>query len=281
MQEFGEFGACDGVSDMARALEEQFGDDNSENVAFAVEQCAAGVARQDGNGNLPGCGIITVTGEAGDFAFVEFRRDALVFDVRETDREDRSAEFDAGIESQRGGGEFSRFDFEERQVGLAVDGDDFSGEGGIPGAESDVGGVRQHMGGGENESIVGNHGAGSIPEEFGFGRGLRIGVCGSGVGFLEFEGGMVVAGVKDDGGVVGLNEASAVETTDKVIDFAIKIAGPSASGEMEESGGIGSGVGPPLADVSAGECDLGFGVAGAGGFDEIVVTGERVPERCL
>lgn len=110
-QEFGKFGACDGVSDMAGTLEEQFGDDDSENLAFIVDQRAAGVAGQDGDGNLPGRGVVAVADEAEDFALFEFRRDALVFDVRETDREDRSAELDTGVESQWGGRAFSGFDF--------------------------------------------------------------------------------------------------------------------------------------------------------------------------
>lgn len=66
------------------------------------------------------------------------------------------------------------------------------------------------MGGGENEPIFGNHSAGSVAEEFGFVRGFEIGGCGRCGGFPEVEGGMVLVGVKDDGGVVGLDEASAV-----------------------------------------------------------------------
>ena len=110
-EEFAQFGAGHGVGDMPRALEEELGDHDSDDVAVVVEERTARVSGLDRDGNLPGRGIVAVACKTGNFTFVEFRGNALMLDVGEPDCEDRRAEFDLGIEAQRCGGDFSGFDF--------------------------------------------------------------------------------------------------------------------------------------------------------------------------
>lgn len=162
-----------------------------------------------------------------------------------------------------------------------VDVDDFGGEGGVAGTELDVGRFGQNMGSGENEAVIGDDCAGAIAEEFGRGRGGCGGFRFGRSGFVEFQGGMAIAGVKDDGSVVGLDKASTVKTSNEFGNFAIERSCALASREVEQGGGIGTGVRGSGADVGTGKFDLCLGVAGPGGLDEFVVAGERIPECSL